>query len=45
MHFGNAQILWLLLAWFLLVWLGWRALIWRERAAARIGRPELLGRL
>jgi Ca-activated chloride channel homolog len=45
MHFGNAQILWLLLAWPLLVWLGWRALIWRERVAGRIGRPELLSRL
>lgn len=45
MHFGNPQILWLLLAWPLLALLGWRALAWRARVARRIGRQQLVERL
>lgn len=45
MHFGNPQILWLLPLWPILIWMGWGALAWRERVAARIGRPQSLERL
>lgn len=45
MRFGDPQLLWLILLWPLLVWLGWQALKWRRRVAARVGDPALLERL
>jgi len=45
MHFGNPQLLWLLLAWPLLAALGLMALGWRERVARLIGHAPLLERL
>ncbi|HOE97898.1 MAG TPA: VWA domain-containing protein [Candidatus Sumerlaeota bacterium] len=45
MHWGNPQMLWFLLAWPLLAWLGWAALRRRARLVARLGEHSLLGRL
>ena len=45
MHFGNPQLLWLLLAWPLLAWMGWMSLAWRRRVEARLGQSDLLRRL
>lgn len=45
MHFGNPELLWLILAWLLLVIVAARTLAWRARAAGRIGQPELINRL
>jgi Ca-activated chloride channel homolog len=44
-HFGNPQLLWLLLAWPPLLWLGQWSLAWRRRLEQRLGQPALLGRL
>jgi Ca-activated chloride channel family protein len=45
MHFGNPTALWLLALWPALAWLGWLSLRWRDRAAARLGSPDLVARL
>lgn len=45
MHFGNPQLLWLLLLWPVLAALGWLAFRWRVRVSKRIGDPALLSRL
>lgn len=45
MHFGNPQLLWLLLAWPALAWLGWWSLARRRRLVQRMGESQVLERL
>lgn len=45
MNFGNPDALWLLVLWPVVALIGWWALRGRDRAAARLGSPELLARL
>jgi Ca-activated chloride channel family protein len=45
MHFGNPTALWLIALWPVLAALGWLALRARDRVAARLGSPALVGRL